>query len=112
KLRREAVVEAGARREHKVLLGRIESQQARPARAGERLDGVQQERCGRGQIRRFRQGGKEREMPALLPSRRRRDVSCRIQSGRHPQSAFSSLSLMFTKLYGGHGPLYLKDSTS
>src|SRR5205823_1779666 len=40
------------------------------------------------------------------------EVSSRASLRMSRQSAFSSLSLMLTKLYGGHGPEYLKVSSS
>src|SRR5262249_38031645 len=83
--------------EEEMLLVRVEAQQERAssARGGQHVR--QEKRRRRGEVGRFRQRGEERETSAL---------------GRRRQSAFSSFSLMLTKLYGGHGPEYLNDRTS
>src|SRR6185295_17651230 len=107
------VIGSRLRDEDELLFVGIELQEERASRARRRQNVREQKRRCRGKIGRLGERGQQREMTPF--SLRRRESRRASQLDRHSdgdQSAFSSFNLIFTKLYGGHGPEYLKLNTS
>src|SRR6185437_14355308 len=90
------LVLADLRRQLELLLAGVELEQQSAGGAARRDEIADEKGGGRFEIGSFGERRQQRETTPLVGV----------------QSAFSSLSLMFTKLYGGHGPEYLNASTS
>src|SRR5262245_11212306 len=88
------IIDPRRARKREMRFARIETEQQRAARARFRQR-IRQQKCrGCSKVRRFGESRQQRQTSSF---------------GRRRQSAFSSFSLMLTKLYGGHGPEYLNE---